>query len=249
MLKPVIFIPGVPGSELRDSNNRKVFPPSPGMLLDDVRKQAFFDAMLDIPGDLVAGPPIRSVLNIAKQAESLYEILADLGYTIASEGASNDFAPIGWDWRLGIDAAPTMDAITKAINDFAPRKVVPLVHSTGVLVLRAFMEAHPELIDHIDQVLAFGGAWCGTLDAFFAAHDGRSQSIMGINLITQDEGANLFGHTQTAYDLFPPDPTRTPDMDGVQLVHGANGVQTSANVDLSWIKPDRVAQHPPRSTL
>jgi hypothetical protein len=244
MLKPVLFIPGFPGSELRDANNRVVFPPSPGTLLDDARKQAFFDEMLDIPGNLVAGPPIRSVLNIAKQAQSLYDILARLGYTIANEGASVDFAPIGWDWRLGVDARPTMNAIATAIRNFAPRKVVPLVHSTGALVLRAFMTAHPELVGNLDQVLSFGGAWCGTLEALFAVHVGHSQSILGINLMTADEGANLIGHMQAAYDLFPPDPARTP-MDDVQLVHGSDGRQAGANVDLSWIKPDRVAYATP----
>jgi pimeloyl-ACP methyl ester carboxylesterase len=240
MLKPVVFIPGFPASELRDQNNRIVFPPSPGTLLDDDRKQAFFDAMLDIPGGLTAGPPIRSVLNIAKQAQSLYEILAGLGYTIANQGASNYFAPIGWDWRLGVDAQPTLDAVAGAITAFAPRPVVVVLHSTGALVFRAFLEAHPELIGNIEQVLAFGGAWCGTLEALFAVHAGHSQTILGINLITADEGANLIGHMQAAYDLFPPDPARTA-MDDVQLVHGINGAQAGANVDRSWIKEGREA--------
>jgi len=238
MTKPVIFIPGFPASELRDANKRTVFPPSPGTLLDDARKKAFFDAMLDIPGQLVAGPPIRSILGIAKQAQSLYDILARLGYTIANEGSSTDFAPIGWDWRLGVDAKPTLDAIAKAIQDFAPKKVVAIIHSTGALVFRAFLAAHPELVASIEQVLSFGGAWCGTLEALFAVHVGHSESILGLNLITADEGANLIGHAQAAWDLLPPDPARTP-MDEVQLVHGLDGKQAGANVNLSWIKAGR----------
>lgn len=99
-----------------------MFPPSPGTLLDPVRKQEFFDAMLDIPGDLVAGPSIRSVLAIAKQAQSLYDILTHIGYTVANEGASIDFAPIGWDWRLGVDDKVTLDAVAEAVEYFAPRK-------------------------------------------------------------------------------------------------------------------------------
>jgi pimeloyl-ACP methyl ester carboxylesterase len=237
MPKPVIFIPGFPASELRDANNRTVFPPTAGTLLDATRKKAFFEAMLDIPGDLVAGPPIRSVLGIAKQAQSLYDILDSFGYTSA------DFTPIGWDWRLGIDATPALDAIADAINSFKPRKVIVLIHSTGALVLRAFLSARPELKGRIEQVLSFGGAWCGTLEALFAVHAGHSQSLLGIKLITEDEGANLMGHTQAAYDLFPPDPARTP-MDDVQLVHGLNGQQAGANVDQSWIKPGRAYAKP-----
>jgi pimeloyl-ACP methyl ester carboxylesterase len=244
MLKPVIFIPGFPASELRDAAGKTVFPPSPGTLLDDGRKQAFFDAMLKIPGDLVAGPPIRSVLNIAKQAQSLYDILARLGYTIAQEGASDNFAPIGWDWRLGVDAPVTMEAIAAAVDAFKPRKVVALIHSTGALVFRAFLAAHPEMEARFEQVLAFGGAWCGTLEALFAVHAGHSESFLGIKLITADEGANLIGHMQAAYDLFPPDPARTA-MDDVQLVHDSSGKQVSPNVDLSWIKAGRNAYAEP----
>jgi pimeloyl-ACP methyl ester carboxylesterase len=238
MPKPVIFIPGFPASELHDAGGNSVFPPSPGTLLDPGRKKAFFDAMLNIPGNLVAGPPIRSVLGIAKQAQSLYDILKSRGYTILDDGPSNNFAPVGWDWRLGVDAKVTMDAVAEAIKHFAPQKVVPVIHSTGALVFRAFLQAHPELIPSIDQVLAFGGAWCGTLEALFAVHVGHSEGFLGLKLITEDEGANLIGHMQAAYDLFPPDPART-DMGTVQLVHGLDGKPASACVDLSWIKTGR----------
>jgi pimeloyl-ACP methyl ester carboxylesterase len=243
MLKPVVFIPGFPASELRDANNGIVFPPSPGTLLDDARKQAFFDAMLDIPGHLVAGPPIRSVLNIAKQAQTLYDILARLGYTIPHQGASPDFAAVGWDWRLGVDATPTLDAVAAAIRGFAPRKVIPIIHSTGALVFRAFLAAHPELVGSIEHVLAFGGAWCGTLEALFAVHAGHSESLLGLKLVTADEGANLIGHMQAAYDLFPPDPARTP-MAGVDLVHGLDGKRAGPNVAQSWIKAGRAYATP-----
>ena len=241
--KPVIFVPGFPASELRDGN-QVIFPPTPGTLLDATRKKAFFDAMLDIPGTLKAGPPIRSVLGIAKQAQSLYDILNRLGYTIAQTGASADFCPVGWDWRLGVDAPVTVDAVADAIRGFAPQKVVPIIHSTGALVFRAFLQAHPELIGSIDQVLAFGGAWCGTLEALFAIHAGHSESILGLKLITEDEGANLVGHTQAAYDLLPPDPART-DMNDVQLVHGLDGKPAGAAVDTSWIKAGREAYAQP----
>jgi len=238
MPKPVIFIPGFPGSELRDGNDKTVYPPSPGTLLNAARKQAFFDEFLDIPGNLVAGPPIRSVLGIAKQAQSLYDLLSRMGYTIADDGPSVDFAPVGWDWRLGVDAQPTMDAVAAAIRHFAPQKVVPIIHSTGALVFRAFLAAHPELAGSIEQIIAFGAPWVGTLESLFAVHAGVSQSFLGIDLITADESANLIGHTQAAYDLLPPDPATTP-MDGVQLVHGLNGRQVSATIDTSWFKPGR----------
>ncbi|HEV8435705.1 MAG TPA: hypothetical protein VGR95_20005 [Thermoanaerobaculia bacterium] len=243
-MKPIVFVPGFPATELRDADGQTVFPPSPGTLLDSTRKKAFFDAMLDIPGGLVAGPPIRSILGIAKQAQSLYDILARLGYTIPNEGASANFAPIGWDWRLGVDAQVTVDAIAKAVENFAPTKVVAIIHSTGALVFRAFLAAHPGLVGNIEQVLAFGGAWAGTLEALFAIHVGHSESILGLNLITADEGANLIGHAQAAWDLLPPDPART-SMDEVQLTHGLDGKQAAACIDLTWVKAGREAYSQP----
>jgi len=221
-VKPVVFIHGFPASELHDSRGRVVFPPSPGTLLKAARKQAFLDAVLDIPGDLLAGPPIRSILGIAKQAQSLYDILDRLGCPVA---------PVGWDWRLGVDDATVMNAVADNIRSFAPQNVVLLVHSTGALVARAFLAAHPDLASSIDEVLAFGGAWCGTLDALYAVHHGRSESIFGIPLLSADDGANVVGHSQAAYDLFP-----LPD---VQLVHDSNGNAVSPNVDLEWLKPGR----------
>src|SRR6185436_17407076 len=218
-----------PASELVDGNGEVVFPPSPGTLLNASRKKAFFDAMLDIPGDLVAGEPIRSVLGIAKQAQSLYDVLDRFHCPVT---------PVGWDWRMGVDATPTMDAVAKAIRGLAPAKPVVIVHSTGALVLRAFLAAHPELESNIEQVLAFGGAWCGTLESLRAVHVGFSQSIFGLKLMTADEGANLLGHTQAAYDLFPPDPAKTP-MDDVPLVFDENDDPAGAYVDLSWIKSGR----------
>lgn len=188
----------------------------------------------------MAGPPIRSVLGIAKQAQSLYDILGKFGYAIPGP----DFKAIGWDWRLGVDADVTLDAIAKAITDFAPRKVVPIIHSTGALVFRALLAKRPNVAANIEQVLAFGGAWCGTIEALFAVHAGHSEGFLGLKLITEEEGANLVGHAQAAYDLFPPDPQRT-DMATVQLIHGLNGNPAGANVDTSWIRADRVAYSKP----
>jgi pimeloyl-ACP methyl ester carboxylesterase len=239
MMKPVVFVPGFPASELRDTHGETIYPPSPGVLLDPARKQAFITALTNVPGNLVAGPPIRSVLGIAKQAQSLYDILTRLGYTIESHGPSSNFAPVGWDWRLGVDAKPTLDAVAAAVQHFpAPQKVVIIAHSTGALVLRAFLEAHPELAGRIEQVLAFGGAWCGTLEALHAIHAGESQSFLGITLLSSEESAEIIGHSQAAYDLLPPDPQRT-EMDTVLLVHGLDGSVAGPNVDRSWIRSDR----------
>jgi hypothetical protein len=241
MPKPVIFIPGFPGSELHDGNG-VVFPPSTATLFDQTRKRAFINKVTTIPGTLKPGPPIRSVLGIAKEAQSLYDLLNRRGYHAGST-PSADFVPVGWDWRLGIDDPITMTAVADAITHFGGSNVVAIVHSTGALVFRAFLAARPDLASKIDQVLAFGGAWCGTLDALHAIHVGVSESILGISLLTADEGAEIVGHAQAAYDLLPPDPAQSP-MDDVQLVHDMTGAQVSAAIDQSWIKPGRTYAPP-----
>jgi hypothetical protein len=240
--KPVIFVPGFPGSELRDGAGRVVFPPSPGTLLDASRKAAFIAAVTNVPGTLKAGPPIRSVLNIAKEAQSLYDLLNRRGYD-AGSSPSNNFHAVGWDWRLGVDDPVTMTAIANAITGFGGAKVVAIIHSAGALVFRAFLAAHPELVSSIEQVLAFGGAWAGTLDALHAIHVGVAESFLGLSFLSADEGAEIVGHAQAAYDLLPPDPAQSP-MDDVQLVHDMTGAQASATINQSWIKPGRTYAPP-----
>src|SRR2546428_3805564 len=64
--KPVIFIPGFPASELQDDvTGRTVFPPSLTTLLDSQKKRAFLNEIVVVPGTLIAGPPITTILGIA----------------------------------------------------------------------------------------------------------------------------------------------------------------------------------------
>ena len=66
-MKPVLFIPGFPGSELRDSTTKAtVFPPTLPTLIDPAKKNALIQRLIKVPGDLEAGPPIRDILGVAK---------------------------------------------------------------------------------------------------------------------------------------------------------------------------------------
>ena len=178
--KPVLFIPGFPASELHDSvSGQTVFPPSLTTLLDPQKKRAFLNQIVDIPGTLIAGPPILATLGIAKQAQSLYAILDD-HYGYDTSGLSpRDFAPIGWDWREAIDASAVQQSIRDVLDLLSPQQsgnVVAIVHSTGGLVFRAFLEANPAYAKCFEQVLAFGVPWCGTLAALHAMSTTSSPS-------------------------------------------------------------------------
>src|SRR5437588_3001509 len=105
-LKPVVFIPGFLASELRlPATGEVIFPPPLGIFFDDAAKQRLLRLLTgpdDPPGSIVAGEPIRTVLDIAKQAQTLYDILTSkYGYT--TSGGTN-FAPVGWDWPVAVDA-------------------------------------------------------------------------------------------------------------------------------------------------
>jgi Lecithin:cholesterol acyltransferase len=228
MPKPAIFIPGFPASELLDHAKHGVYPPpSPLKLFDAANKAAYIARLIDVPGDLVAGNPVPSLFGVAPAAQSLYDILATFGYDITP--ASTNFKPIGWDWRLGVGSAATVNRIRDTLNELSPDKngnVIAILHSTGGLVFRAFLEQEPTYAKCFEQVLTFGIPWAGTLEALHAVNVGVGIGIGPIDLITEAEGASIFGHAQAAYDLFPTDPALN--------LFIANGVPSTPKTDQSW---------------
>jgi hypothetical protein len=229
--KPIIFVPGFPASELCEATTGlTLFPPSLATLIDPVKKAALIRSLISIPGSLIAGRPIRDILGIAKQAQALYDILSGkFGYDTSD--LSDEFAAIGWDWRLGIGEATVVNAIAGAVARLSVggRRLVAIVHSTGGLVFRAFLDARPDLLSRFEQVIAFGVPWCGTLEAVYASTKGRSEGFLFAR-ITAQEGATVISHAQAAYDLMPSDPSTN--------LFIANGLATSPLVDQSWIPPD-----------
>ena len=209
--KPVIFIPGFPASELHDSvSGSTVFPPSLTTLLDAQKKRAFLDEIVVIPGTLIAGLPITAILGIARQAQSLYDIMGGhFGYDTSGVNPM-EFAPIGWDWRKSISDGEVQRDIRDVLDLVSPNKtrnVVAILHSTGGLVFRAFLEANPSYARRFEQVLAFGVPWCGTLASLHAITEGESEGFLFIKLISAKESAWMISHAQAAYDLFPTDPS------------------------------------------
>lgn len=231
--KPLIFIPGFPSSELHDEVTGEVlFPPPLLKLLDPVKKAALLAKLRTIPGDVVAGLPITALLGgIVQEAQSIYNILRDqYGYDVGL--ASSDFIPIGWDWRQSIASNATIQSITDALDVLSPQKngnVVAILHSTGGLVFRAFLERKPQYAACFEQVLAFGVPWAGTLDALLAVTKGISIHFLFIKLLTSAEGQALVGRSVAAYDLLPADAS-------LNLFFAANGVATTPLADLSWIR-------------
>jgi pimeloyl-ACP methyl ester carboxylesterase len=241
-IKPVVFIPGFPASELiQTSKNRTIFPPDPRDLLDKGKREKLIRLLIgpDLPpGDIVAGEPIRHVLSVSKQAESLYDILRDYGYTTRS---GNNFAAVGWDWRLAVDHIQVQTDIVAAIERLSQEnssKVVVIAHSTGGLVLRRLLEMRPDVAGRIEQILSFGIPWAGTLKAVRFLAKGETFGFLAAKL-NASEVREIMSHCQAAYDLFPPDPAKTDLHDAagkrLDIVVGADGSQKGLLVDHSWI--------------
>lgn len=231
--KPVIFIPGFPASELHnDQSAEALFPPPLLKLLDPAKKAALLAELETVPGDVVPGLPIASILGgVVQEAQSIYNILSgQYGYDVSS--ASHDFAPIGWDWRQSISSDDTVQRIADALNVLSPAKngnVVAILHSTGGLVFRAFLEKKPEYAACFDQVLTFGIPWAGTLEALQAVADGVSVGFLFIKLLSETEGQGLMSRALAAYDLMPADPA-------FNIFFGQNGNPTTPIIDTSWMK-------------
>ena len=205
-MKPVLFIPGFPASELRDTATKAtVFPPTLSTLVDPAKKAALVQRLIKVPGDLEAGPPIRDILGVAKQAQSLYDILGGkFGYDTSH--LSSDFSAIGWDWRLSISHQTVIEKLAAEVSRLSTggRKIVAIVHSTGGLVFRAFLDSRPDLASRFEQVMAFGVPWNGTLEALYAITKGESVGFLFAR-ISAEQGATIMSHAQAAYDLLPPD--------------------------------------------
>ncbi len=249
-LRPVVFLPGFPGSSLELPGGRKIFPPSMDDLLN--RKKEIFER-LEPPDDpetddgVRVRSPIRysfqiPLFDLGKEAQSLYDLLEDLGYD--TEKGSH-FIPVGWDWRLPVDHPPTLNAVEEAIRElqrFHNQKITILVHSTGGLVLRALLESRPEMVRLIERVIALGVPWVGTIKSFTVTSIGEELRLGPITFVSRKESRRLVSRTHAAWDLMPPRPEVLVDDEGPIDLFTARGEPTSPLVERSWMPNDEDLQ-------
>ena len=243
--KPLVFIPGYIATKLKfRPEDWTLFPPNPLDLADSQKKKRLV-ALLSNPkfndpnDDVYPVEPIRNILGIAKQADALYSILDNLGYDTTA--TSNEFRPVAWDWRKGVDDVVTQKAVVDAINDLfnkTGKKVVLLPHSTGGLVMRKLLESQPALTQKIDQVISFGIPWCGTLAAMLALTKPSPIGIGPVKLLSANDIKQITTHAQATYDLLPLNPARTDmtlgDGSAVNLFM-ENNVQASPLIRTAWM--------------
>ncbi len=257
--KPLVFVPGLPGTVIFDQTDDLELFPSPLTLLNPNVRQLLVDK-LSGPDDPNAGDgviplaPVDTLIKGLKSsfidfsgslklADSLYAILQDLGY--ANAPAADRFRPVGWDWRRPVDQARALGAVKAAIDDLhnaTGEKVVILCHSTGGLVTRSLLESDAAIVDKVDSVLGVAVPWVGTLQTlpYLAGQ-------MGFFPLPTAETQHILGRSWAAFDLLPPDPARTDmthagaDLNFFTTSHG----QAGPAVETAWMPPDPAM--PPRA--
>ena len=206
MTRPVVFVPGLPASELfheGPGERERVFLRLPP---DVSRLQGPDD--LDEGDEIAAGDPLQKIkigfLDLMKFAESLYDELDELDVPRVER--------VGWDWRRPVwDERPGQvqariaDAVDRAFDSGGP--VVLICHSTGGLAVRWFLEhADPSVRPRIAAVAAFGVPWIGTLDSLEPLIGEK-----GFPFTSKEDMQRILGHSWAAFDLLPPDPNTTVD--------------------------------------
>lgn len=203
MPRDVIYVPGLPASELYSvgpaGGRKKIYPRSLRRLLELFGKKLDTRLLgpqrLDDPDPVEAGEPIdrtRLLVVDAKYARSLYDLLIDeCGLTEAR------IHKVGWDWRRPA-ADPRAEQRLAAVIRKAPRGSVLVLHSTGGLLARYVLEKHPSLCGRLGAVMAFGVPWIGTLKSLAVIVEKAS-----INAATRPVAQQVMGRSWAAVDLLP----------------------------------------------
>ena len=249
MSKPVLFIPGYPGSHLRVRGGKRIFLklgaflPTPA---ESVMRRLEGPDDLAIDDGIEAGPPIARLAKIllfevGKQAKTLYKILDKL-----------DVDPVvkfGWDWRrpvwdVGMQAR--LETEIRALRRRSGQRVVAVVHSTGGLVLRCLLESKPAMAALFERVIAFGVPWAGLLKSLRFL-DGQDKFATLRELRAQ----KLIANSWAAFDLLPPDPSTTALVDAngreLKLVIDGRGRQVGPQTKTDWFPPDLAGKMRPRA--
>lgn len=133
-MKCVVFLPGIMGSELRNSvTGDRVWPPS---LISLVRKNVDVETLLS--DQLEATRPISSVTPFYSVYRSILKDIESCGYTL--DGSERRFIPFAYDWRKSnVISASALSNTLNAQESFD--EIVLIGHSMGGLVLRYLLES------------------------------------------------------------------------------------------------------------
>jgi len=203
MPRDVIYVPGLPASELYDNaapgGRKKIYPRTLRRLRElfgkKLDERLLGPKSLTDPDPIDAGDPIdgtKLLIVDQKHAQSLYDhLVADCGLK------QKQIHKVGWDWRRPAADERAKKRLEDAIAK-APQGSVVVVHSTGGMVVRSVLENNPALCGRLHAVLAFGVPWTGTLKSF-----GVLVEELSLTAATKKVGQKVMARSWAAIDLMP----------------------------------------------
>ena len=157
----VFLVPGIMGTELLNSIGKPVWS-------GDLHRvsHALVRNSKVLKGDLTPGAVIKHWhyrgIHARDQYGPILSFLNDLGYPLGSS-----LTPFGYDWRGDIEGSG--NAFAFALRDTLasdPRKITIIAHSMGGLVARCALSRHPDLCDHVTQLIQIGTPVRGAASAY-----------------------------------------------------------------------------------
>jgi pimeloyl-ACP methyl ester carboxylesterase len=164
---PIIFLPGVAGTELKD-------PGTGNQLWPFIVYGSRFKMMLDSDGrgnaDRVRiGGILRS--GVTNFYGGMLSYLASKGYQ-----ENTDLFIFPYDWRLDPDSenhfARLDQLIEEALSKSRAKKVILLAHSLGGVVARSYLILRPASAAKVDCLISMGTPYWGSVKPFYGLVDG-----------------------------------------------------------------------------
>jgi len=194
VFKPIIFIPGVGGSQLYDGAIQ-LWPAAPlagrkYLVLDEEGKSNVMITAPDI---------IRYVLGLRASKLDVYGSFVE---TVISWGyeEDKDFFVFPYDWRL--DNYKHIEAldqkIDEAIRSSGQKNVVLVAHSMGGIVARAYMDE--KSTDKIDSFITMGTPHRGAVKPYYAFLSGYN---FGNSLAGNKMMKVIIQNCEAAYQIMP----------------------------------------------
>ena len=209
---PVVFLPGVAGTQLIDGTNTVVWP-APRTDASDVL--GFTTPDTD-----------RSALALKKDSTQLFDgsqiivggILEHIGYNyygamikfLKNNGyqENKNLFKFPYDWRkdnFAVHVSALDELVSKIIKECKQPKVILLAHSMGGIIARAYAQQHP---DKVDSVITMGTPWWGSPKVFYGMIDGYN---FGNRYVEKEYMKVLIQNYTAAYQLLPKVPFVTDD--------------------------------------
>ena len=207
---PVLFIPGVYGTELFKGDDHLWMNISRAVIspLDSYLDPLAFRTNLDpLDFSIVKGQVVRKIgyevrTNYFTNRTFYYDYTQGLTDEFARYGYTEgwDFDTLPYDWRFGISDS-SVEALASKIAEITDRtgspKVQVIAHSTGGLLLKKYVETHPD--NKVAKAIFVGVPNLGAPKAINALLTGET----GIPYHAPEEMKKLAKDMPIVYDLAP----------------------------------------------